>query len=277
MEVMGMSIDARSAPEWLAAVLLAEDDTEESILGSDLHYEAIAEAHASLHDYAEAIGKDGEPAWYVSSQVTIIMVLPERSSPWRPKPDVFVVPGVSAHARTSFDTRSDGPMPPFVLEVASESTWRYDTGEKATLYRLAGVREYLIYDPTRQYVPDGLRGWYAIDDTWREWAPASRPDRTLEWHSRILNLAIRAEGPLVRFFAANGARLPVRRELRAALDRERGARLAAEARAEEEAAARLAAEARAEEETAARLEAEAESARLRRELDAWGGNEGPLP
>jgi hypothetical protein len=66
---------------------------------------------------------------------------------------------------------------------------------------------------------------------------------------------------LVRFFAPDGARLPFHRELRTALDAERDARFAADARAED-------ADARANKEAMARASAEAEVARLRRQLDA---------
>lgn len=35
-----MGLDLHTEPPWLATVLLAEDDTEESVMGSDLHQEA---------------------------------------------------------------------------------------------------------------------------------------------------------------------------------------------------------------------------------------------
>jgi Uma2 family endonuclease len=128
-----MGLNVHSAPAWLPLVLLAEDDTEESVMGSDLHQQAIGESYAPLFEYAAAIGGEGQPAWYVSSQVTIIVPLAVRERPWQPKPDVFVVPGVPAHPRTSYDTRTDGPVPAFVLEVASDSTWRNDVGDKRDL------------------------------------------------------------------------------------------------------------------------------------------------
>ena len=118
-----MTIGSEVSPPWLLNVLLAEDDTEDSVMGSDWHQEAILEARSVLLTQAEARAGAGETPWYVSSQVTIIVNLPRRDSPWRPKPDLFVVVGQPATHRTSYDTRRDGPMPQFVLEVASESTW----------------------------------------------------------------------------------------------------------------------------------------------------------
>ncbi len=134
-----MALDLQATPAWLTTVLLANDDTEESVVGADLHQRAIGEAQEPLFEYAEDLGEEGEPAWYVSQQVTVLAQLPGRTTLWQPKPDVFVVPGVPAHSRTSYDTRGEGPMPPFVLEVAIESTWRYDVDDKALLYQLAGV------------------------------------------------------------------------------------------------------------------------------------------
>jgi len=114
-----MVVGSPGHPPWLATVLLAEDDTEESVIGSDWHQEAIFEAHGMLLAYAKIRVAGGASPWYVSSQVTIITNLPRRSRPWQPKPDHFVVTGMPAAHRTSYDTRREGPMPQFVLEVAS--------------------------------------------------------------------------------------------------------------------------------------------------------------
>jgi hypothetical protein len=76
-----MSLDLGTAPAWLPLVLLAEDDTEERVSGSDLHQQAIGECYAPLYDHAAEIGSPGRPAWYVSSQVTIIVPLPRRERP----------------------------------------------------------------------------------------------------------------------------------------------------------------------------------------------------
>src|SRR5579863_9760484 len=133
-----MTIESTQQPPWLATVLLAEDDTEESVMGSDWHQEAILEAHGVLLAVSEQRSAAGASPWYVSSQVTVIVNLPRRGRPWRPKPDLFVVTGMPHVHRTSYDTRRDpggvSPMPQFVLEIASESTWREDVDSKRDLY-----------------------------------------------------------------------------------------------------------------------------------------------
>src|SRR2546430_1732300 len=139
-----MALDATPGQAtWFDVALTAADDTEESVLGSDLHQDAIYALRDTLRRHSAQHGLN----WYVSSQVQVIVPLPRRED-WHPSPDIFVVPGLEATPRTSYDTRRDGPMPPFVIEVVSPSTWRADVGSKADAYQLAGVREYIVFDPT---------------------------------------------------------------------------------------------------------------------------------
>src|SRR5260370_36193627 len=63
-----MTAEPHSIPPWLATVLLAEDDTEESVMGSDWHQEAIFEAHGPLLAFAQERETPGPLPWYVSSQ-----------------------------------------------------------------------------------------------------------------------------------------------------------------------------------------------------------------
>jgi hypothetical protein len=118
-----MTIESRSGalgtPSSMVAVLLAEDDTEESVIGSDLHQEAVSAAREVLRAYNRARQATGAPPWYASSQVTLLVDLPGSDKLWQPKPDVFVVVGLAWESHTSYDTRQPGPMPQFVLEVAS--------------------------------------------------------------------------------------------------------------------------------------------------------------
>ncbi len=63
-------------------------------------------------------------------------------------PDVFVVFGVEDRPRPSYLLWVEGKAPDFVLEVASESTWREDAGRKREVYARIGVTEYWRFDPT---------------------------------------------------------------------------------------------------------------------------------
>jgi Uma2 family endonuclease len=208
-----MTVEPQTAtPPWLATVLLAEDDTEESVMGSDWHMEAIVEAFNPLLTHAEEREAAQLTPWYVSSQVTVIVPLPRRVRPWQPKPDLFVVVGLPHAHRTSYDTRHEGPMPQFVLEVASESTWRDDVEEKRDLYQVAGVQEYLVFDPTGAFLPERVRAWHAGENGWQPWSPVVDADGRAVWHSEVLGLNLRVEGLLLRFDHPVSGLLLARRE-----------------------------------------------------------------
>jgi Uma2 family endonuclease len=227
-----VTIESARNPPWLATVLLAEDDTEESVMGSDWHQEAILEAHSVLLGVSEQHVAAGGPSWYVSSQVTVIVNLPRRARPWQPKPDLFVVTGMPLSHRSSYDTRRDGPMPQFVLEVASESTWREDVESKRDLYGLTGVREYVVFDPTGEFLPERVRAWRAAPSGLRSWPSVTREDGAEVWRSAVLGLELRVAGSLLRFDEPGRGPVLLRREV---LERWRAAeeaRESAEQRAE---------------------------------------------
>ena len=63
-------------------------------------------------------------------------------------PDLMVVLGAPKHLRSSYLLWEEPKAPDFVLEVASESTYRSDLGSKRTTYETKiGVSEYWLYDP----------------------------------------------------------------------------------------------------------------------------------
>lgn len=188
-----------------------QDDTEESVMGADWHQEAILQAYGPLKAYAGE--RDETSPWYVSAEVTVQIPLSWRV--WSPKPDLFVVPGISPVARSSYDARVEGPVPPFVLEVVSESTWRNDIGFKRLWYGFAGVREYLVFDPISAYLPASMVGWHATEEGWVDWPPTYRDDGSLVWESAVLSLTVRPEGPLVRFDHPQTGPLPLPSELKA--------------------------------------------------------------
>jgi Uma2 family endonuclease len=208
-----MIVESPGSPPWLATVLLAEDDTDESVVGSDWHQEAILEAHAVLLTHAEERVSAGASPWYVSSQVTVIVNLPRRARPWQPKPDLFVVAGLPAAHRRSYDARRDGPMPQFVLEIASESTWREDVESKRDLYGLTGVQEYLVFDPTGEFLPERARGWRADPSGLQPWPTVAGLDGAEVWRSEVLALDLRVSGLYLRFDDPGSGPLLLRREV----------------------------------------------------------------
>ena len=75
-------------------------------------------------------------------------------------PDVFVVIGaLGNHKRNSWFTWHEGnKAPAFVMEIASESTWRWDASGKRDIYAQIGVTEYWRFDPTGECFTPSLTG-----------------------------------------------------------------------------------------------------------------------
>lgn len=187
---------------------LIEDDTEESVSGSDFHLAAILALYDVLLRYAMRTAR----TWYVTAEVMVLADVPDRSrNPWRPMPDVYVVLNTPSTPRTSLDTRTDAPFPQFICEVASESTWGQDVGEKQRLYADLGTLEYVAFDPTGEFLGESVRAWHRMPDgNWGPW----RPDAEGFFTSEALDgLRLRAEGHLLRVHEPGGERLPTAQEL----------------------------------------------------------------
>ena len=220
-------------------------------------------------------------------------------------PDVLVAFGVGGHRRHSYVVWQEGKAPEFVLEVASESTWRRDRDEKPGVYAGLGVREYFLYDPVGRWLEPRLQGYGLEGGRYRrleaerlgggEWGLRSRELGLWAW-------AKGAGGELRWGDPETGRELEDYDELHDSRDEEAVARRTAEARldtaearAAEEATARRTAETRLgaaearlgeetaahrttrtrlEEEAAARAGAEAQVAELRARLRALQGVRG---
>ena len=78
-------------------------------------------------------------------------------------PDLMVVFGASKHVRSSYRVWEEPKAPDFVLEIASESTYRTDRGEKRDTYADMGVVEYWQYDPVGSYLDPPLLGFRLVE------------------------------------------------------------------------------------------------------------------
>jgi len=200
--------------------LLIEDDTEESVSGSDFHLAAIFALYDVLLRYAQRMVK----RWYVTAEVLVLVDIPERArNPWRAMPDVYVVLDTPDTPRASLDTRRGEAFPQFLCEVASDSTWDRDIEDKQRVYADLGAIEYVVFDPTTEFLKQSLRAWRRYpNDTWAPWAPDEQGFLT----SDVLDgLRLRPEGALLRVYDPIEGLLPTARELDA-IAREREARLA---------------------------------------------------
>ena len=140
-------------------------------------------------------------------------------------PDVFVVIGAEDRERRSYKLWEEPKAPDFVMEVASESTWKDDLEKKGDVYARLGVREYWQYDPRWEYLPFRLGGWRLSGAGYVHQPAVRSPDGTLTLRSAALGLDLRVKGREMRFHdPATGRDLLGHRE-------EHAARRAAEARA----------------------------------------------
>lgn len=83
-------------------------------------------------------------------------------------PDVFVVFGVPKEpARRTWKVWEEGKAPDVVIELSSRKTWLEDLYEKWQVYARLGVREYFIFDPEYDYLPEPLMAWRLDEGQYR--------------------------------------------------------------------------------------------------------------
>ena len=184
-------------------------------------------------------------------------------------PDLMVVFGAPKHVRSSYRVWEEPKAPDFVLEIASESTYRTDRGEKRDTYAAMGVVEYWQYDPVGSYLDPPLLGFRLVEGRYVPIPAVLQEGGLLVLGSEVLGLELhlRSGAPVreaLHFYdPVRGEYLRTYREAdQARAEAERG-RAEAERGRDEEAQARREAEARLREEQAARQALEAELRDLR--------------
>lgn len=71
-------------------------------------------------------------------------------------PDVMVCFGVSDKDRRIYKLWEEKQFPQVVFEISSRKTWGDDLNKKWVLYQQFGVKEYYIFDPEYDYLPEPL-------------------------------------------------------------------------------------------------------------------------
>lgn len=182
-------------------------------------------------------------------------------------PDVFVVFGAPKHRRSSYMLWNEPKAPDFVMEITSRRTRSQDQGPKRGTYAFLGVREYIQYDPTSDYLEPPLRGLSLVGDNYEPMPTTVLPDGTLTLYSNVLGLELRLVHGVLHFVDPTTRRhlLSYRETGQARQEAERARQEAEQARQEAEEHARREAAARAEAE--ARLAAVEAQLRALREQD----------
>ena len=181
------------------------DDTEESVVGTNLHHETIRNVCAGLNEVASLLAPPGGPApWHAFSQTELRGLQHPDGSPYNVLPDVFVYDHPIDDRRPSLALAAEG-TPLLVVEVLSRRTYRRDLDRrrgKGYSYARAGVPEYLLLDPTGEYLPEQGQGWRLETGGYAPW----EREADGRWRSRRLGVAIAFEGVRVVVYDPDGRR-----------------------------------------------------------------------
>ena len=230
------------------------DDTEETLVGSSYHQDAIIDVYRSLRRYRRQCGLP----WFIGNQLKLLVPRADGRPAYSPSPDVLIHTTLGTDPRASLSVAREGP-PALIIEVLSPSTGLgtdLDLLGKVGAYAAMGVAEYLTFDPTGEIIAEQLRAWrLAPEGTSVSWEPTA----AWRWQSD-LGIAFAPQGLRLRVFDEAGAPIPGVDELDEGFD-EQARELAAEREQ------RLIRERMLTEETARRILSERELAALRAELE----------
>lgn len=186
------------------------DDTEETLVGSSIHQGAIVGLYTSL----TLCGPRRGLPWFVGNQIKLVIWRRGRKRPYQPSPDILVHPTLTSVPRTALLIDIVGP-PALIIEVASPSTALESDlnlnspDGKPGVYAEIGVAEYLVYDPTGEFIPEGIRARRLGPDGYVPWEPEANG----RWVSRALGgIAFAQQGVQLRVYDQDGRLVPLSEE-----------------------------------------------------------------
>ena len=101
------------------------NDTEESVVGTEWHQEAIGALADMLREVAERRGA----TWGVCEQIALLGLQYEDGKPYNPRPDVMVLAQPLPGGHISPMPLSEGSGPLFIAEAACYSTAAHIVGD----------------------------------------------------------------------------------------------------------------------------------------------------
>lgn len=178
------------------------DDTEETLVGSSFHQDAIATAYQCLQWYRFS----RDLPWFIGNQLKLLTPRASGRSAYSPSPDLLIHTTLGNDLRASLSVAREGP-PALIIEVLSPSTGLgtdLDAAGKLGAYAAMGVAEYLTFDPTGEIIPEQLRAWrLGPGDTYAPWEPTA----AWRWQS-ALGIAFAPQGRQLRVFDDTGEPIP---------------------------------------------------------------------
>ncbi len=179
----------------------------------------------------------GSPETTLVAGERYLAVAPTRNLAGIRYPDLLVAFDVDPAAyrrRRAYVISEQAKPPDFVLEVASPSTGRIDATDKRNDYAALGIPEYWRFDETGRSHGARLAGDRLMDGQYQSVEIEELAHDVLQGYSAALNLNIRWErGQLQWFDPATGQRVLTYDDQRERANREREARLRADARIRE--------------------------------------------
>ncbi len=215
---MASETQTRPYPLPYAAAVWPPDDTEESVLGTDLHQTTITNLRWGINEIARLYRRpDGTSPWRALSQMALLGCMRADGTLYRTYPDIFIYPRPIDPSRGSLTLAADGP-PVLIIEVLSEATYEVDLDlprGKGYSYAHAGVPEYLAIDPTGHFMTEGIRAWRLVDGVYQPWEQGANG----RWRSKQIAVEIGLEGARATVYAHDGRRMLHEGEVTGELER----------------------------------------------------------
>lgn len=128
-------------------------------------------------------------------------------------PDVMVIFDVAPGGRDNYKIWEEGQVPTVIFEMTSKGTEDQDKSFKKIIYEQLGVKEYWLFDPKGEWIPEKLQGYRLTRETY---------EPITDSRSEPLQLRLAVEGKLIGFYREDtGEKLLIPDELVAALEQER--------------------------------------------------------
>jgi Uma2 family endonuclease len=192
---------------------------------TDVHARCIIDVRTMLDAHFAS-----EPDVYVSGN--LLLYYEEGNPRESVAPDVFVVRGVRKGLHRTYRLWEEGVPPTFVLEVTSAGTRWEDQAAKRGLYQVLGVQEYVLFDPTDEYLRPPLQGYRLSQGVYQP-LPVVERDAGLALTSEALGIELHAGPQRLRLYDPRaGEYLRTAAEEAAARREADVARQAAESRAQ---------------------------------------------
>lgn len=157
---------------------------------TDIHRDEMVNLILALQDYYR-----DDSQMYISGN--LFVYYEEGNTKKKISPDVLVVRGVRKGQRRTYKIWEEGKVPEVVIEVTSDETRYEDMYAKRELYQELGVKEYYLYDPTGDYLPNQLLAYRLHRSEYREVKPKQNV-----WKSPVLGLLLKIETYRLRFYDA---------------------------------------------------------------------------